>query len=295
VSDALWRWDPNPASAVTTFHLAFNAVLAVACIGTLGPAARILSWMFPEKLKHQAEIVSPLFLDTAALETPYLALANAAREILRMGDLVDAMLRLVPMAMSTHDKTTAAQATRLGRELDTLHEAVKSYLAKLDRADLTERDTVRLSDLIEFAVNIGHAGDMLERRIALAASRPEAIVGDLDRDAALRIQARVGSELKLALSTMMTEDQRSARELIDAKRAVNDAERMASRDHLARLGGGDEAALGASSPFLSMLRDLKMVNSHLASIGYAVLEPRDRTTSVSPVTETSPHSVLEDM
>jgi phosphate:Na+ symporter len=194
------------------------------------------------------EILGALTGDPAldALETPYLALANAAREILRMGDLVDAMLRLVPMAMSTHDKTTAAQATRLGRELDTLHEAVKSCLAKLDRADLTERDTVRLSDLIEFAVNIGHAGDILERRIALAANRPEAIVGDLDRDAAVRIQAWVGSEPKLALSTMMTEDQRSARELIDAKRAVNDAERMASRDHLARLGGGDEAARGAS-------------------------------------------------
>jgi phosphate:Na+ symporter len=276
LSEAVWQWDPNPASAVTAFHLAFNAVLAIACIGTLGPAARFLSWLFPEKLKHQADVVRPLFLEPAALETPYLALANAAREILRMGDLVDAMLRLVPALLVKQDKATATQATRLGRELDTLHEAVKSYLAKLDRADLTERDTLRLSDLIEFAVNVGHAGDILERRIVQAAGRHEVIVDDLDRDAVLRIHARVGSELKLALSTMMTEDQRTARELIDTKRTVNEAERTASRDHLARLGGGGETALGASSPFLSMLRDLKMVNSHLASIGYAVIEPAER-------------------
>ena len=67
---------------------------------------------------------------------------------------------------------------------------------------------------------------------------------------------------------------------IDAKRQVNEAERTASRDHLARLGGGNQTALGAGSPHLSMVRDLKMVNSHLASIGYAVIEPIDRATGL---------------
>jgi len=276
LSEALWRWDPDPASAVTAFHLGFNAILAIACVGTLGPASRLLTWMLPEKPKHKAEVARPLFLDADALDTPYLALANAAREILRMGDLVDGMLRLVPAAFVGRDKAVSAQAARLGRELDTLHEAVKAYLARLDPTDLTERDALRLSDLIEFAVNVGHAGDILERRIVQAATRQEAAIGDLDRDTVLGIHARVGGELRLALSTMMTEDQRSARELIEAKRAVNEAERTAARQHLARLGAGGEVALGASSPFLTMLRDLKMVNSHLASIGYAVLQQTDR-------------------
>src|ERR1700730_549448 len=41
-----------------------------------------------------------------------------------------------------------------------IHEAVKGYLAKLDRTNLTERDLTRLSDLVEFAVNLGYAGDI---------------------------------------------------------------------------------------------------------------------------------------
>lgn len=295
LSEALWQWNSSPASAITAFHLGFNAVLAVACIGFLGPAARFLSWLFPEKLKHQAEVVRPLFLEAEALDTPYLALANAAREILRMGDLVDAMLRLVPAVLAKQDKATSAQATRLGRELETMHAAVKSYLAKLDRADLTERDTVRFSDLIEFAVNLGHAGDILVRRIVQAAARQGSAIDNIDHEALLRIHARVSSVLKLALSTMTTEDQRSARELIDAKREVNEAERTVSRDHLARLGGADEIALGASSPFLTTLRDLKTVNSHLASIGYAVFEPRDRSTSLSKVMEKPEQSALEEI
>jgi phosphate:Na+ symporter len=98
IAEALWRYGPDPRSATTTFHLVFNAGLAVACLGLLGPAGALLTRLFPEKLKPEAEVAQPLFLDPETLETPYLALSNAAREILRMGDLVDALLRLVPIA-----------------------------------------------------------------------------------------------------------------------------------------------------------------------------------------------------
>lgn len=273
LAEFLWQHIDSPASAITLFHLVFNVVLAVVFIGTLGPAGALLSRMFPERGKLTADIPKPLFLDPEALETPYLALANAAREILRMGDLVDALLRLVPTALTRPDKATAEQAKTLRRELDLLHEAVKAYLARLDRSDLTERDTIRLSDLIEFAVNLGHAGNILERRIGQASSRQELSASETDRDAILRIHARVTNDLKLALSTMMTEDHRSAHELIEAKREVNEAERAAAREHLIHLGQGNAALLGSSSPLLAMLRDLKLVNSHLASIGYAVMEP----------------------
>ena len=132
-----------------------------------------------------------------------------------------------------------------------------------------------------FAVNVGHAGDILERRIVQAAAKQDAISSDLDRDVILRIHSQVTEDLKLALSALMTEDTRSAGELVDAKRALNDAERAASRDHLARLDGSDQGELGRSNAVLVMLRDLKLVNSHLACIGYALIEPREGVTTRS--------------
>lgn len=56
--------------------------------------------------------------------------------------------------------------------------------------------------------------------------------------------------------------------------------------HVGRLGGTDQAALGASTFFQSMLRDLKLVNSHLATIDYASLDPDDRTGAPIRVTST---------
>jgi len=283
LAEFLWQHEPDPASAITGFHLGFNIALAIVCVGLLRPAEKLLIWLFPERQKLITETVRPLFLDPAAVDTPYLMLANAAREILRMGDLVDALLRLIPAVLSRHDKTTAEQAKRLSRELHVLYDAVKAYLAKLERTDLTERDAMRLSDLIEFAVNIGHACDILERRIVVAAGRQEGELGELDHEAMLRLHAGVSGDLKLAMSTMMSEDPATARELVEAKRAINEAERTATREHLARLGGSNSAALEASSPFLAMLRDLKLVNSHLASIGYAVLAPEDDVLALANV------------
>ncbi|MFK0160928.1 Na/Pi cotransporter family protein [Rhizobium sp. NPDC090279] len=275
LADILQKYMADPASMLTNFHLAFNAVLAVACVGLLGPTQTLLVRLFPEKIKPAGDAARPLFLDKSVLETPYLALASAAREILRMGDLVEALLRLVPADLSRPDKQATSQAVRLGKELDMLHEAVKAYLARLEPSELTDRDAGRLSDVIEFAVNLGHAGDILERCLEQITRRAEGTINAADHAALQTIQAEVAADLRLALSTLTTEDPRSAQELVDAKRHLNEAERGAAKDHLARLGGANPALLGSSSLFLATLRDLKLVNSHFASIGYAVLGAED--------------------
>jgi phosphate:Na+ symporter len=275
LADILQKHMADPASMLTNFHLAFNVMLAVACVGLLGPTQTLLVKLFPEKIKPVGDAARPLFLDKSVLETPYLALASAAREILRMGDLVEALLRLVPADLARPDKQATSQAVRLGRELDVLHEAVKAYLARLEPSELTDRDASRLSDVIEFAVNLGHSGDILERCLEQITRRAEGTINAADHAALQTIQAGVAADLRLALSTLTTEDPRSARELVDAKRHLNEVERGAARDHLARLGGANPALLGSSSLFLATLRDLKLVNSHFASIGYAVLGAED--------------------
>lgn len=276
--------EPNPGSAVITFHLAFNVLLAASAITLLGPVRDLLHALLPEKVKGGSEAARPMFLDPEAQDTPYLALSSAAREILRMGDLVDGLLRLMSGSMTKPDRTLAEQAHAIGRELDMLHAAVKGYLSGLERSELTERDATRLSDLLEFAINLGHAGDIVERRVVQACAGHEGTIDAADRDAAAALHARVIADLKLALSTMMTEDERSARQLLDAKRSMNEEERVATRAHLARLGRGDGESLAASGVLLLTLRDLKLVNSHLSSIAYAVLTPSERQAPAAIVT-----------
>jgi phosphate:Na+ symporter len=73
----------------------------------------------------------------------------------------------------------------------------------------------------------------------------------------------------------MTEDPRSARTLLDAKRQLNAIERAIGRRHLSRLEARAPGGLEASTLHLAILRDLRRVNSHVSEIGYDVLRLTD--------------------
>jgi len=81
IADHLSAWQPDPAKLTADFHIGFNVGAAIIFVGLLGPFARMLCWLLPERTKLP-DPARPRYLDEAALETPSLALADAAREAL---------------------------------------------------------------------------------------------------------------------------------------------------------------------------------------------------------------------
>ena len=287
----LARVTPFAGAQTVDFHILFNLLLALALIGLLDPAARLLARLLPEAPRPE-DPGRPLYLDPLALDTPYLALANAAREILRMGDLVAAMLARFLAGLTADDRGAAAAVAGLGKGLDGLQDAVKVYLSRIAADDMAETDARRLREMQDFTVNLGHAGDLVEsslaefgrRRTQLRSARRQPAAEAADRADLAAFHARVVGDLALALSTFMAEDPRGARQLVEAKRQLGELERSLTRAHLARLSPSDPGALGASTLHLAALRDLKRVNSHLSAIGYAVLEQQP---AAEPVAEQS--------
>lgn len=265
---------PYPGAQAVDFHIGFNLALAIGLVGLLDPAARLLTRLLPDAAPPD-DPARPLYLDAAAVESPYLALSHAARETLRMGDMVETMLRRLLEGIDANARAPTDEAVRLARGLDRLQDALKSYLTRVATEDMTARDAARLREILDFAVNLGHAADIVERGLAEHARRKvkHAIVfTPEDRADLADFHARVLADLRLALSTLMAEDPRGARELLDAKRRLSELERSATREHLDRLAPDRPDALESSALHLALLRDLKRINSHVSTIGYTVLE-----------------------
>ena len=94
----------------------------------------------------------PRHLDASALDTPTLALANAARETLRMGDVVEHMMILQREVL--HGKQGVdKEVRRLDDDVDVLYTAIKLYLAQIQKEDLGEEDSRRWAEIIEMALN----------------------------------------------------------------------------------------------------------------------------------------------
>jgi phosphate:Na+ symporter len=102
---------PDMAKMTAEFHIAFNIATALIFIGLLDPLARFLEKIFPAR-RQASNPSAPRYLDERALDTPTLALADAARETLRMGDTVEIMLRQVMIALMTNNRDLVSEVSR---------------------------------------------------------------------------------------------------------------------------------------------------------------------------------------
>src|SRR6185437_16623248 len=102
VGEAIARVDSDLRRQILDFHVLFNVVIAAAFLGFTDFTARLVERWVPTG-KDKLAPAEPRFLDPAALTTPALALANAAREALRIGDTIEQMLNGMLEVMRTEE------------------------------------------------------------------------------------------------------------------------------------------------------------------------------------------------
>jgi len=281
IAEAMRALQPDMARMTAEFHMAFNVLLAVAFIGLLDPLARLLEKLFPAR-KDAADPASPRYLDETALDTPSLALADAARETLRMGDTVEVMLRQVMQALMTNDRALAREVSRMDNVVDKLDEAIKLYVTKLTRGSLDDREGHRAMEIISFTINLAHVGDIIDKNLAELAAKKIKRKLQFSSEGAEELAAfhkRILESLRIALGVFMSGDVKEARKLIDDKALLRNAELAAAERHLERLRAGRPETVETTSLHLDVLRDLKRIHSHICSVAYPVLEAAGEMTA----------------
>jgi len=265
---------PDAAKMTAEFHMLFNVALTLIFIGLLDPVAWLLVRLLPEK-KQTADASAPRYLDEAALENPPLALAHAARETLRMGDTVEAMLREVMAALMTNDRKLASDVSRLDNVADRLNEAIKLYITKLTRDSLDEREGRRAMEIVSFTINLEHIGDIIDKNLCELATKKIKRRYQFSAEGAAELTAfhkRVVESLQSAFGIFMTGDVEAAKKLLREKAELRKAELDAADRHFERLREGRPESLETTSLHLDILSDLKRIHSHICSVAYPVLE-----------------------
>ena len=86
--------------------------------------------------------------------------------------------------------------------------------------------------------------------------------------------ASVLANARLAFNVLVSRDPETARQLVREKDRLRDLEKETSQSHFVRLRDGTAKSVETSSIHLDTIRDLKQINSLLASMAYPVLEER---------------------
>jgi phosphate:Na+ symporter len=240
----------------------------------LDPVGRLCTLLLPDRAVAE-DARRPRHLDQDALDTPAEALACAAREALRMGDIVEGMLRRAIQVFETDDPKLAKAVEDEDDVIDALHEAVKLYLTHVSREELDAAESSRCIEILTFTTNLEHVGDIIDRNLMELAAKKIKHRLKFSPAGFAEIRAfheRVMGDMRLALNVFLSRDLSLARELVRRKSGLRDAERSATEQHLARLGAGRTDTLETSSLHLDVIRDLKRISSHLTAVAYPILE-----------------------
>ena len=275
VSRLMVVFDPDNARAVADFHTAFNLVLALVFFPLLRPYAALLRRLLPTRV-NQTDPGRPIYLDPVARDTPVVAIGGAAREALRLADVLDTMLSGLREAFAKGDRRQISETKRLDDVLDKLNTAIKAYVTSIEPDALSDADHRRVREILTFTTNMEYAGDIVTRNLlGIVTKRLKRGVSfsAAGQTELLTMIDRLLANLRVAASLFMTGDERAARLLAGEKEVFRNMESEATDAHFERLRAGRLDTAETSTLHLDALRDLKNVNTHLvAAAAYPVLE-----------------------
>lgn len=269
--------EPNNTRAVANFHTAFNVIVALVFFPLLSPYASFLRRLMPSRI-DQRDPGRAMYLDPSARETPALALGSAAREALRMADVLESMLVGLRDALDKGDRRQIGDTKRIDDVLDRLNTAIKSYVTSLDSDGFSDADLRRAREIISFATNLEQAGDIIDRNLLNISSkltRRGLSFSASGKDEIRQMIDRLIVNTRTAASLFMTGDERAARLLAREKEEFRAMQSASIDGHFDRLRSKRVDTAETSALHLDALRDLKIVNSHIvAAAAYPVLESR---------------------
>lgn len=278
VLDPLVGWldslDFSPQETVIGFHLLYNTVRCLVLLPSVGPMAKLCAWLLPERPETNGT-AKPRHLDPTALATPSLALANAARETLRIGDLIENMLEAMLDVLRGQQTAVTQEVRRMSDDVEALCSAIKLYMAQMPREDLSEQDSRRWAEIIELAINLKLASDLIERmlrKVQQQKTSQRRSFSDVGLEELAGLHSHLIANLRLGLSVFLSADRESARQLLREKRRFRAQERRMAHAHVSRLQRKVVQSLETSSLHLELIADMRRLNSLFCGSAYVVLE-----------------------
>jgi phosphate:Na+ symporter len=274
IVEGLSMIDASATRLPVNFHTAYNIAASLIFL----PLVDVVAWACRRLLPAKPVVDDPgkpRHLDPNVLDSPTEALGCALRETLNLGDRVADMLRQTIEVFGRNDPKAVKAIEDADNAVDRLYEAIKLYLIQTSRTELGEEDGKRYIEILTFTTNLEHIGDIVDKNLMELAAKKIRNRYAFSPEGMAELRAFHGlvlENLRLALNVFTTRDITLARRLVTEKTVMREAEAKAADSHYARLREGRPESIETSSIHMDVIRDLKRINGHLASVAYPILE-----------------------
>jgi phosphate:Na+ symporter len=213
-------------------------------------------------------------LDPANFGTPTQALSSLKRALLRMTELVEAMFHPVMEIYRTGSRDQIKAVQALDLEVNACLTRIRAFVAGLPTETMTRQTGRAARDMLEYAVRLETAGDVVAQRLTVLAARLHKVDATFSKDGWTELQDMhdtILANIKLASNVLISDDLESARLLNMEKTEMKRAERDSRKRHFRRLQSGQAVSIASSDIHLETLRALRDFNSDIAAVATPIL------------------------
>ncbi len=257
------------ARQIANAHTLFDIIMAIMFLPFVVPFSKLLQRLYP-KAKDDNKF-APMYLDESTLDTPAVAMGQAVREVLRMGDLVSQMLSDWGEIFHDNDAKKLDDLVDFDDMVDTLQIEVTRFLTRLSMDKLDKASAQWSFALVSIALELEHIGDVISKDLAPNARKKIEVGYYFSDQGFLEILAyhrKVLNHLNATIAAIPLRDAKVAHELVQTTKALAVDQRNYYRLHLERLRLGVRETQETSTLHIDIIGDLNKINMHISYIAY---------------------------
>jgi phosphate:Na+ symporter len=255
---------------IANAHTVFNITVTLVMLPLVGFLSSFVMRILPGeeiKIKRGTE-----FIDDKLLAAPSIALSQAEKEVLRMGNLTCEMLDKATIAVQDDKKEAIAKVKELEGVVDEIYRAIDKFLDDSRFANLNEREFKKLAYLKHSLNDIERVGDHANNLVELAERKMRRAL-PFSEDARTEM-ATMCNRAKMIYQKALVALEGENTEVVKTVRALEEEidrfQKVFEANHIRRLENKVCNPL-VGIIFVDILRNLERVGDHSTNIANAIL------------------------
>lgn len=264
---------------ISMFHTIFNVTNTVILFPFAGLLVKVSDILVKEKVTDKERTVNDVetdmmrHLDDRILETPSFAIENALHEIVNMGKIAIANVKIATAALIDENEAFCKEVFVNEETIDRMDKLLTEYLIKLNNLSLNDEQHLMVKNMYYTISNLERIGDHSENLAELAQRRMETHCSFSERglEELQRISDAAVKAVENAIEAREEKEMLKVRQTARWEEEVDNLEEELRESHMERLSN-NECSLESGVLFLDAIANYERIADHAKNVAGYVKE-----------------------
>ena len=251
-----------------------HTIFKILCVVLMGPFYKQLVKLAEITIKDKKDENEPSsLLDERFIDTPAVAVDRATAVVSQMADLATDGLQMSLDLFEQYDSKLAEEIREKENKVDTLEDALGSYMVQVSSHSMNEQDSRQITKLLHIIGDYerisDHSVNIVESAEELRDKKVE-FSGDAKKELAV-LHSAIGQILEITRQASTNNDLVKAAEIEPLEQVIDELIERIKRHHILRLQKG-ECTIELGFVLNDLLINYERVSDHCSNIGGCIIE-----------------------